>query len=67
MEAFANLPSEKRQRILDAAISCFGATGYRKTSMQDVAEAAGISKAMVFHYFDTKKNCISISLTIACS
>lgn len=33
----------------------FGANGYKKTSVSDIAAAAGISKAMVFHYFGTKK------------
>lgn len=29
--------------------------GYKKTSISDIASSAGISKAMVFHYFGTKK------------
>lgn len=55
MEAFENLPPQKRQIIEDAALAAFGDTGYAKTSVRDIAAAAGISKAMVFHYFGTKR------------
>lgn len=55
MESFLNLSSEKQTVIIDAAMKAFGATGYKKTSVSDIATAAGISKAMVFHYFGTKK------------
>lgn len=55
MEKFWSLPLEKRHGIIDAALACFGTNGYKKTSMNDIAAEAGISKAMVFHYFGTKK------------
>ncbi|SHF32881.1 transcriptional regulator, TetR family [Seinonella peptonophila] len=55
MEKFFNLATEKQQKIVDAALASFGANGYKKTSIRDIATAAGISKAMVFHYFGTKK------------
>ncbi|HEX2946579.1 MAG TPA: TetR/AcrR family transcriptional regulator [Clostridia bacterium] len=56
MEKFLSLPEEKRNRIIDAALKTFSTNGYKKTSVSDVAAAAGISKAMVFHYFGTKKD-----------
>ena len=55
MEKFLNLPTEKQNIIIDAALTSFGANGYKKTSIKDIASAAGISKAMIFHYFGTKK------------
>lgn len=55
MEKFFNLPEGKQKTIIDAALKSFGANGYKKTSVSDIAAAAGISKAMVFHYFGTKK------------
>lgn len=55
MENFLNLPIEKQNLIIDAALKKFAKHGYRKTSISDIAKAAGISKAMVFHYFGTKK------------
>lgn len=41
--------------IIDGALNTFGTNGYKKTSASDIAAAAGISKAMIFHYFGTKK------------
>lgn len=55
MDLFDSLPTDKRLAILSAAFSCFGDNGYRKTSIADIAKAAGISKASVFQYFGTKK------------
>jgi AcrR family transcriptional regulator len=55
MEKFFNLPEEKKNMILDAALTTFAGNGYKKTSVSDIAAAAGISKSMVFHYFGTKK------------
>lgn len=55
MEKFFRLPVEKQNIIIDAALKSFGTNGYKKTSVSDIAAAAGISKAMIFHYFGTKK------------
>ena len=55
MENFLNLPMEKQNLIVDAALKTFAMYGYKKTSISDIASTAGISKAMVFHYFGTKK------------
>jgi AcrR family transcriptional regulator len=55
LEIFHNLSVEKQSTILNAAFDAFGANGYKKTSISDIAGAAGISKSMVFHYFGTKK------------
>lgn len=56
MDKFLNLPMEKQTCILDAALKSFGSNGYKKASIRDIAATAGISKAMVFHYFGTKKD-----------
>ncbi|MDT8719357.1 TetR family transcriptional regulator [Clostridium sp. 19966] len=55
MDKFLNLTIEKQNSIIDAALKAFGKNGYKKTSASDIAAAAGISKAMIFHYFGTKK------------
>lgn len=56
LEKFLNLPKEKQNSIIDSALKIFAKHGYRKTSISDIAKSAGISKAMVFHYFGTKKD-----------
>ena len=55
MDVFLSLSVEKQTIIIDAALLSFGTNGYKKTSVSDIAKAAGISKAMIFHYFGTKK------------
>lgn len=55
MEKFLSLPVEKQNSIIDAALRSFGKNGYKKSSVNDIASAAGISKSMIFHYFGTKK------------
>lgn len=36
------------------AISIFSSKGFRGTSMNDLADAAGLSKSSLYHYFDSK-------------
>lgn len=47
-------PRRKRERILAAAAERFIAYGYRKTSIDDVARAAGIGKGTVYLYYRSK-------------
>ncbi|GAB3644483.1 TetR/AcrR family transcriptional regulator [Glycomyces tarimensis] len=46
--------AERREQILDAAISAFSRTGYAATSLDDVAAAAGISRAILYRHFESK-------------
>ena len=55
MEKFLALSEEKQKNIIDVALAIFGKMGYKKSSMNDIATAAGISKGLVFHYFGNKK------------
>ena len=43
-----------RERLLDAAEGCLGQFGPQKTSMEDVARAAGMSRATVYRYFENR-------------
>lgn len=54
-EKFYSLPDEKRQRIINAGFRVFSQSSYRKSPMQEIAGAAGISKSLLFHYFYNKK------------
>lgn len=49
--------SDKRtERILAAALEVFARHGFRKTSMQDIADAAGISRAALYLRFRNKED-----------
>lgn len=44
-----------KENILDACFKVFAQYGYVNTSTTMLAEAAGISKALIFHHFKSKK------------
>lgn len=45
---------ERRGQILRAALELIGRNGFRGSTLQDIADAVGVSKAGVLHYFDSK-------------
>jgi AcrR family transcriptional regulator len=47
-------PKPVRERLLDAAEGCLEQFGPQKTSMEDVARAAGMSRATVYRYFENR-------------
>lgn len=47
-------PDEARRKILESAIRLFGRQGFKTTSTEHIAEAAGYSQATVFFHFQTK-------------
>ena len=46
----------RREKILSAAASLFNKYGYRKTSLTDIATAAGIGKATLYSYVKGKED-----------
>jgi AcrR family transcriptional regulator len=48
-------PDARMQELLDAALQVFARKGYRTARLDDVAEAAGVTKGAIYHYFDTKE------------
>lgn len=46
---------ERRLSILRAAVSLFSRRGFRGATTKEIAQAAGISEAMVFRHFATKE------------
>lgn len=44
----------KRDRILKTAAQVFADSGFARASMAQVAKACGISKANIYHYYDSK-------------
>lgn len=50
---------ERRQQIVEAAADLFSRKGFRGTTTREIAEAAGISEAMIFRHFATKRELYS--------
>lgn len=53
---------DSRRRILEAALRLFGSRGFEETSVAEIARAAGVSKGLVYHYFDTKGDVLEAAL-----
>ncbi|UNK71354.1 TetR/AcrR family transcriptional regulator [Microbacterium sp. H1-D42] len=45
----------KREEILEAALAVVAEHGYRKASVREIAETAGLSPAGLLHYFGSKE------------
>ena len=66
-------PDSRLSAVLDAAVGVFARFGYRKTSMEDVARAAGISRQGLYLSFANKEELFrravehSLSHQLACA
>jgi TetR/AcrR family transcriptional regulator len=47
---------DKRRAILRRSAKLFAQNGYDRTSMAEVAEASGVSKALLYHYYVGKES-----------
>ena len=54
-DKFFSLPKEKRQAIINAGYRVFSQNTYKNSPMSEIADAAGISKSLLFYYFRNKK------------
>lgn len=45
---------DNQQRLLDCALDLFSLRGYEAVGVQDVVEAAGLTKPTLYHYFGSK-------------
>ncbi|WP_251861245.1 TetR/AcrR family transcriptional regulator [Clostridium sp. Marseille-Q2269] len=50
----ANNHNEKKQHILESAISKFTEKGFEKTSLREIASAAGLTTGAIYHHFKNK-------------
>lgn len=53
-EKFFALPKEKQKAIINAGYKVFSKNSYKKSPVSEIADAAGISKSLLFHYFRNK-------------
>ena len=52
----ARLPAVRRRRqLLDVALQLFAARGFHGASMDDMAEAAGVTKPVLYQHFGSKR------------
>lgn len=55
-QTFFNLPEEKRQNVIDAALEEFALYDYKTASLSRMVEKAGIAKGSMYQYFENKKD-----------
>ena len=48
-------PPDRREQILAVALQAFARSGYHNTSMNDIAEQLGVTKPVLYQYFDSKR------------
>lgn len=58
-EQFEEIREEKKKLITQAALELFANDGYHSTSISKIAKKAGISKGLVYNYFDSKEDLLS--------
>src|SRR5688572_23947150 len=49
-------PAQRRDQILDAANALFAERAYDEVSVEDIANAAGVTRGLVHHYFGGRKD-----------
>jgi AcrR family transcriptional regulator len=59
---FDKMPSEMKERILEAAAREIAAHGYERASLNRILETAGLSKGAAYYYFEDKADLIATVL-----
>jgi AcrR family transcriptional regulator len=47
---------ERREALLEAALEVFSRSGYHASSIDEIARAAGVSKALIYEHFPSKRD-----------
>ena len=55
---------DARGRLIDAAEACFTKFGAAKTTLEDIASQAGVSRATVYRYFDGGRDEIILAVVL---
>jgi TetR/AcrR family transcriptional regulator len=63
-EAHADRSAETRTRILDAAIREFSENGLAGARTEQIAGAAGVNKALLYYYFESKEKLYAATLEL---
>ncbi len=58
-EQFEEIRNQSRAKIVVAALELFAIDGYHNTSISKIAKHAGISKGLMYNYFDSKEELLN--------
>ncbi|WP_149824495.1 TetR/AcrR family transcriptional regulator [Streptomyces tailanensis] len=59
--------AERREQILDAATRAFARAGFAATSLDDIADEAGLTRVMLYRHFESKADLYRAVLDRACT
>lgn len=54
-QQFKHMREQSRRKILDTALELFAANGFHTTSVDAIASQAGVSKGLIYNYFESKE------------
>jgi len=54
-EQFTEMRKSARRKIMEAGLEFFATEGYHLTSISKIAKRAGVSKGLMYNYFDSKE------------
>lgn len=57
-EQFKGIREEKKALIMRVALELFATNGFHGTTISSIAQKAGISKGLIYNYFDSKEDLI---------
>lgn len=52
-----------QRRVLEATLKCIGERGYYGVSLQDIADAAGVSRGAITHHYVSKIDLVAAAIT----
>lgn len=52
---FERMRSERKNQIMETALELFAQVGYHQTTVGSIASQAGISKGLIYNYFESKE------------
>ena len=61
-EQFEEIRELSTTKILDAALELFAEEGYDRTSINKIAQKAGVSKGLIYNYYDSKEELLKALL-----
>ncbi len=56
---FREIREEKKSLLMDVALRLFASEGYHNTTISKIARQAGISKGLIYNYFESKEELLS--------
>lgn len=54
-EQFEEIRQNRKAEIMETALELFAEQGYHNTSISKIAKAAGVSKGLIYNYFESKE------------